>query len=144
MPFRDTPPLRRPWWEKLTGVWLAGAIVVGAAGALHPSTSLASALGAGALLYSAGMIAFGCLGLRAWWAGHRRGESVAIVCIAVLTLLHGVLVLAVTGDGGTQAALRLIQGAAGALAWAGMRQSYGASRSELEEAVHTVSRDEGR
>lgn len=28
MPFRDVPPLRRPWWEKLTGVWLAGTVVV--------------------------------------------------------------------------------------------------------------------
>lgn len=144
MPFRDVPPLRRPWWEKLTGAWLAGAAVVGAAGVLHPSTSLVSVLGAGALLYSVGMLAFGCLGFRAWWAGHRRGESVAIVCIAILTLLHGILVLAVTGDGGTQTALRLMQAAFGVLAWVGIRQSYGASRSALREAVCAVSRDEGR
>ena len=142
MPFRDVPPLRRPWWEKLTGVWLAGAVVVGAAGALYPSSSLASALGAGAILYSVGMIAFGCLGLRSWWAGHRRGESVAIVCIAILTLLHGLIVLVVTGDGGTQTALRIIQAAAGALAWVGLRQSYGASRAALKEALHAVSREE--
>ena len=144
MPFRDVPPLRRPWWEKLTGVWLAGAVVVGAAGALHPSTSLTSALGAGALLYSAGMLAFGCLGFRAWWAGHRRGESVAMVCIAVLTLVHGILVLVVTGDGGAQTSARLIQVAMGTLAWVGLRQSYGASRAALREAVCAVSRDEGR
>ena len=49
MPFRDVPPLRRPWWEELTGVWIAGTVVVGAAGALYPSSSLVSALGAGRL-----------------------------------------------------------------------------------------------
>ena len=144
MPYRDVPPLRRPWWEKLTGAWLAGTVVVGAAGALYPSSSLVSALGAGALLYSVGMIAFGCLGLRSWWAGHRRAESVALICIAALTFLHGIVILVVTGDGGAQTALRLIQAAAGVLAWVGIRQSYGASRSALREAVHAVSREEGR
>lgn len=144
MPFRDVSPLRRPWWEKLTGVWIAATAVVGAAGGLYPSTSLTSALGAGALLYSAGMIAFGFLGLRSWWAGHRRGESVAMVCIAVLTLVHGIIILVVAGDGGAQTSARLIQSAVGTLAWAGLRKSYGASRAALREAVHAVSRDEGR
>ena len=41
-------------------------------------------------------------------------------------------------------ALRLMQAAAGVVAWVGIRQSYGASRSALREAVHAVSREEGR
>lgn len=142
MPHRATPPLKRPWWEKLTGLYLGAAIVVGAAGALYPSRSLATVLGGGALLYSGGMIAFGLVGLRAWWHGHRHAEAVALTCMAALTLLHGALILSVTDGGGVQTAVRLAQAALGTLAWVGIRQAFGVSRATLEESVSTVAHDE--
>lgn len=144
MPYRSVPPWHRPWWEKLTGVYLAVALLVGVTGILWPSKSVAEVIEAGHLLYSSCLVLFGAVGVGAWWRGLRRLEGTSMAVLTILTLLHGLLIFAASGAAGAQTAIRLGMAAIGMAAWIGLRQEFGASRTEIVEAVTRCDQDESK
>lgn len=136
MPYRNLSPLRRPWWEKLTGLWMITLSAMGVAGLAWPSVTLSSGLGHGQVAYSVLLIALGVAAFVAWWKGERAPEFAFMLGLAILTALYGLgLWLLAPGGTGAQTGIRIIAAAIGTLAWIGVRREFGMSRTQIQEAV---------
>ena len=129
MPYRHLAPRERPWWEKLAGIWLAGFVVVGLLGIPWPSDSVATVLDVGAYLYAAMLVIFGTVGSVAWWQGRRAAEVVALWSLALLTFLHGLMILVATGAIHTGG--RIILAGLGMVIFACTRRAFALSRTQI-------------
>lgn len=103
--------MTRRWWAaEWINVCLAAYFFLFAAhalvGLLEPSPSISRVLQVGSILYAAVAAALAFLGLVAVLTRQRRAEGLVIVCLAVVTLLHGALLIA-AGAGGIVTGLRL-------------------------------------
>lgn len=95
------PVSRSRWLTVSVGGFYLGCTATGVLGLTVGGSGVTGLAG---LSYSVGMITFGALAALSVMAGARRAEATTLVAIAVLTVLHGVLVL---GTAGPQTAVRL-------------------------------------
>lgn len=136
MPYRTTPPRQRPWWDKLTGVFFLGWVVVGLVGLIHPSTSVDElTTEIGTYIFSAFCVLLGGAGFRSWWVGSRKDEAIAMYGLAGLTLIHSLAILVAAGTPGLQTATRMSTAVLSLLAWIGTRQAFGMSRQQIKDAI---------
>ena len=113
-------------------LYYVGIFVVGVVGMVAPSKTLNDALGIGYLIYSLNLAGFSLVALVAVWWESRRTESYALIAIALLTVVHGLILwLEAPGTQGLQTGLRLMVGLPGAFALSWYRRQTLYTRSDL-------------
>lgn len=139
MPYRNVPPIRRPTWEKLAGLWMIIIISMGIHG-VHIAAQRES-LYLGQLVFATLLIALGVAAFAAWRKGARQPELIFMTGIGVLSLLHGATLWVMTDDAGAQAGLRILAAGVGTLSWVGLRHEFGIPRRDVIAHVEAI---EGR
>lgn len=88
---------RDKWLALFSGAYYFGCAVTGLLGLTTPTT-------VGRTMYSVAMLVFGLLAVLSVIAVARRSEAAMILAIAIMTFLHGALIL----NDGIQTALRVM------------------------------------
>jgi len=108
-----------------------GVILVGVLGIIRPSPTIVEAIGAVVLAYNVGMLIAGAFAFLGIVLRARRLEMVGLVLVAVLTLVHGSLILIVAGPQADQTATRILISTFSCLSWAGCRWQRGLSMRDV-------------
>lgn len=113
--------LRARWLDVSMGAYYVLLALTGLSGLLHPSLSIRTVLGDGSATYSALLVTFAALGLLSVLGRTRSAECVVLVVVALLTLIHGYMLLDANPTAGLQTGLRLIAAPFAALPLAAYR-----------------------
>ncbi len=121
---------------------IASALVMvtaGVRGLLTPSATVEDAIQGWALLLAFGYIAGGITTALGTVTDLRRVESVGLVSLSLLSLLHGTLIIYVASDSADLTAIRIIAAAFTLLALAAARWDRGISRRDIAriDQIHT-------
>ena len=107
----------RETWRWLLAAYAVLSALVGAVGILAPSAAMEAAVGVWTAAYGVGMVSAGLLAAVYTLLGRWRAVQVAILSLAALAALHGCLIIAATGAGGTMSGLRIAVAAVGLIGW---------------------------
>ncbi|WP_158707719.1 hypothetical protein [Janibacter massiliensis] len=108
---------RRETWRWLLIAYAILSAAVGAVGIFAPSAAMEAAVGLWTIAYGVGMVGAGLLAAFYGILGRWRAVQTAILSLAALAALHGGLIVAATGTGGTMSGLRVAVAAVGLIGW---------------------------
>lgn len=129
------------------GGYYVGTAIVGIYSITEtPSRAVESGLNQiGSLVFSLGMVIMGVLALVSLILQARRSEAVAVGIIAVLTMLHGVLILVSGGGDAFVTGFRLMYAPLMMIVWCHLRTQTVATRRQVRMHVeqHVRALSEG-
>lgn len=136
----------RDWWARawpdLTmAVYYVCTVVVGVVALLEdPSPAIQETLSAGAAAYAIGMILMGSCALVSLAARSRRSEAVCVGGMALLTGLHGAMILIASGPAGFVTGFRLGYAPLMMIVWCHLRTQTVVTRRQVQAHIDATER----
>jgi uncharacterized membrane protein YhhN len=126
------------WWPDLAMLgYYTGTVIVGVLAFNETSPALSRELRGGAILYAVGMVLMGVLATVSLFLGSRKSEAVAVGGMALLTGIHGIIILTAS-DTGLVTGLRLSYAPLMMIVWCHYRTQVVATRRDVQRHIDAV------